>query len=86
MRRWIVLVDDKEVGTLRRGDALEVAVEEGEHLVQVRARFGRSAPLAVMVGSGADVHLTCGPAASAIAFSVGWRDRGPDIALKEQGD
>ncbi|HEY3926038.1 MAG TPA: hypothetical protein VGL75_15855 [Acidothermaceae bacterium] len=60
LRRYIVYVDGRRVGTLGpgTGQQLNVEVEPGQHVVYVRIDWLRSKPLEIGVVQGRELRLT----------------------------
>ncbi len=61
-RKYRVFVDDVQVGTLGRGERLELPVAPGEHRMVLRVDWVSSNTLAFRAAEGEDVHVEGGNA------------------------
>ena len=59
-RSFIVWIDGRRAGKVRRGVAGEFAVEPGEHVISVSMDWFRSRPLQVAAGPGSRTELMIG--------------------------
>jgi hypothetical protein len=61
-RAYKVLVDDDEVGTIKRGQRLELPVAAGRHVLRLTIDWCSSRPLQLELSAGESVEVTCAPA------------------------
>lgn len=62
LRSYKVVVDDEQVGTIKRGQRLELPVAAGRHVLTLAIDWCRSRPLQLDLAAGESVELTCAPA------------------------
>lgn len=75
-RRYKIVVDDEEVGTVARGSQLVVGLQPGSHRVQARLDWTGSPVVDVTIRSGDDCHLTVSPAGNALQAYQGLSKHG----------
>ena len=61
---YVVLIDEKEMGRVGNGVEIDIPVELGAHIVQLKIDWCRSPKINLNVGVGEDVVLNCGPNAN----------------------
>ena len=66
LRRYTVILDGTEVGKLRNGEAIELAVAPGLHHLLIKIEFVGSDPIQFAVASGEEAHFVCRATASNI--------------------
>lgn len=64
VRSYRVIIDDKEVAQIANGAEVEVPVDAGKHVVQLKIDWCQSEALEVNVASGEKKILECGPNAT----------------------
>jgi hypothetical protein len=60
LRRYSILVDGSEVGTVRNGETVKIPVDPGQRIVQVKLDWCRSESLTVAVKPGQSCVLEVG--------------------------
>lgn len=85
LRRYAVLIDDTQVGSIGRGQTLRFEVPSGTHQLQLKIAWCSSQPLTAIVEPGKTVCFTCSPGgdASEGLVAVG-ADRGDYIACSRR--
>ncbi len=61
VRSYTLIVDGEEIGKLRRGTSLSVAVNQGRHTCQARISWTGSKELDVLVPPGTEVKILISP-------------------------
>lgn len=77
-RQYNILVDGREVASVASGAAVEIEVEPGKHVVQMKIDWCNSQKFDVDVGAEQTVTLECGPNASpflALFYITLWKDK-----------
>lgn len=69
LRSYVVEIDGEEVGRLRLGQRLVVAVPSGRHVARARINWTGSPPVSVDVPQDGEITLTVHPAGSALDMS-----------------
>ena len=62
LRGYKVLLDDDQVGTIKRGQRLELPVAAGAHVLRLTIDWCTSRPLNLDLSAGDSVEVTCAPA------------------------
>lgn len=77
-RKYVVLINGKEVANVPNGGQLELPVEPGTHTVRMKIDWCGSREFNVDVGAEESVTLECGPNASpfsAFFYITMWKDK-----------
>ena len=84
-RSYKLLVDEVEVGRIKRGDTARLEVDPGDHVIQVGIDWKLSAEVVVDGDGPGVIRLVCGP--SGYAFTDAFR-RGDDawLFLRQEDD
>ncbi|MEZ0068468.1 hypothetical protein ABIA32_004493 [Streptacidiphilus sp. MAP12-20] len=64
LRAYVVFIDGREVGRIRRGRQLEWAVEPGTHTVKLTVDWCSSESALVTLAPGVDARISCRPGGS----------------------
>lgn len=64
LRRYRVLIDDEEVGRLKRGEAIELPLRPGPHVIQAAIDWKRSASFDISGDGEETIRFRCGPRAT----------------------
>ncbi|MDV9172495.1 hypothetical protein R6V09_20605 [Streptomyces sp. W16] len=65
LRGYAVLIDDTQVGIIRRGQTVRFEVPPGEHRLQLKVAWCTSRPLTALVEEGGTVSFMCAPGGDA---------------------
>jgi hypothetical protein len=63
-RAYTLLVDGREMGQVKAGEALDAEVPAGAHEVQLKIDWARSLPQTLDLGSGETANFSCAPNAN----------------------
>jgi hypothetical protein len=66
-RSYLVMIDDKEVGQVRRGQRLEVPITPGHHEIFLKIDWCASPTVEVDAGPHDVIEMSCAPAGRATA-------------------
>lgn len=80
-RAYRVLVDDQEVGRLKRGESARIPLSPGRHDLQVAVDWKRSARFEVSGDGEGTISFRCGPRSSLLWAWVDLFKRGDDTWL-----
>ena len=65
-RPYLVLIDDIEIGRIKRGQTLRFDVPAGAHRLQLKIDWCTSAPLIAEVEAGQAISFVCAPGGSPV--------------------
>jgi hypothetical protein len=66
-RSYLVVIDDKEVGQVRRGQRLEIPITPGHHEIFLKIDWCTSPTVEVDAGPHDAIEMSCAPAGPATA-------------------
>lgn len=72
IRRYVVLIDGVNRGTISNGGTLELTLEPGERTVQLKIDWCRSNPITLTVNDGDELHFQCGPNLEGVGLLLGF--------------
>jgi hypothetical protein len=65
LRGYAVILDGRKVGTVKRGQAIEIAIEPGSHVAMLRVDWCSSPQVTFSASPGEVVTYACRPGGSA---------------------
>ena len=80
-RRYRIVIDDKEVGRLKRGDVIELRLSPGRHVLRAAIDWKRSASFDVSGDSEETFRFRCGPRRSFLWAPIDFFKRGENTWL-----
>lgn len=59
LRSYVIYVDDKRLGRLKRGKEISFALEPGEHFIYARVDYCTSKPYHLIIERNEEITLAC---------------------------
>lgn len=59
LRRYVIYVDDKRIGRLKRGKEISFMLEPGEHSIYARVDYCTSKPYHLIIQGNEEITLAC---------------------------
>ncbi len=80
-RSYVVMIDENDAGSVRRGERLEIPVAPGHHQIFLKIDWCRSPTIELDAGPDDVIEMSCAPAASA-GSALNDVARGTDAYIK----